>query len=205
MRVMDPKHYQYPVDYLNAIANDTKPKRNNLLFFVIGGGTLVVAAAIFLILGSLTNRTAATLPTAYLRVDALATTTSSYQSTIRSSQLRAINIDLGNYLVSTKAALANQLKQQNTDPAKLDKSLQTTQAAATKDITEQLDDAKLNAVFDRTYAREMSYQLEKVAIMLTSASKATSRSSAKTALSTARTNLESVKKQLDDFSTAATT
>ena len=67
------------------------------------------------------------------------------------------------------------------------------------ELTKKLEDARLNAVFDRTYAREMTYQLATVDSLMNQVYKSTKSTSLKTFLESSNSNLQSLKKQFSEF------
>ena len=64
---------------------------------------------------------------------------------------------------------------------------------------ERLEDANLNAVYDRTYTREMAFQLSQLLNSLQKTYKSTKSEGAKEFLSTSYDNLESSYNSLVDF------
>ena len=67
---------------------------------------------------------------------------------------------------------------------------------------ERLEDARLNAVFDRTYAREMEYQLATLLALMERVYSSTSSSSLKEYLEESYDNLEPLHEQFAAFDEA---
>lgn len=75
-------------------------------------------------------------------------------------------------------------------------------AAEYAEINTRLDEARLNVIFDRTYAREVAYQLRTLRSELITLQKS-AKSSLKEYLQTADQNLEPLEKQFADFDSAS--
>ncbi|MEP6710192.1 MAG: hypothetical protein ABJA64_00545, partial [Candidatus Saccharibacteria bacterium] len=83
------------------------------------------------------------------------------------------------------------------DLKKLDKKVIAAEDGA--DLTAELEDARLNAIFDRVYGRKMADQLDSITDLMKSAYNTTGSSSLKTFLNESDTNLQAIKKQFSDF------
>ena len=71
-----------------------------------------------------------------------------------------------------------------------------------EELIADLEDARLNAIFDRTYAREMSYQLDTVDVLIREIYNSTNSASFKTFLENTNKNLEPLRQQFSDFNAA---
>lgn len=83
---------------------------------------------------------------------------------IKNSQLRSINSDTKLYITNTQRDLAKPLAALSINSEKLPKSIlasESGQAMATR-----LENGRLNAKYDSTYAREMTYQLATLLALL---------------------------------------
>lgn len=190
---------QYSIDYLNQIAPKApkKPLNNRILILAAGGGILLI-----LIVGILSLLGGGSTPTTNMetlsaRLTTLTKITTDSQKNIKSNQLNGINSNLNIFLTNADHDIITPLKNNGIDPANIDKTI--TAAENGSALTAKLDDARLNAVFDRTYAHEMSYQLATVHALMQSIYNATKSGSMKSFLQTSDTNLSTIKKQLDDF------
>jgi hypothetical protein len=69
-------------------------------------------------------------------------------------------------------------------------------------MTTDLDNARLNAVYDRTYSREMAYKLATVLTLMQQIYESTNNKSLKNFLVNAYKNLEPTQKNFTDFNEA---
>jgi hypothetical protein len=194
---------QYSIDYLNQIAPQSKkPGLNNRLFLAIIGGGLVLA----LIVGALTlfssgnNGPTQKMETLAARLKTLQTISDSAQVNIKSNSLRSTNSTLDILLTNANRDIVTPLSNNNVDIKNLDKSI--TAAEAGTALTQKLSDAKLNAIFDRTYASEMNYQLNTVFVLMQDIYTRVNSKSMKDFINTTTTNLQPIEKQLDSFDAA---
>jgi len=199
---MNPPNGQSPLDYLNQIAPQA-PKRQgfglNLKTVLIGGALLIV---LVIILAIVVNSTTSGRKTSWEQLSLRLATTEKVATSatplIKSSQLRSYNSDLKLYLANTQRDLAAPLTALNIVPAKIDKTLVSKEAGT--ELTAALEDGRLNAKYDSTYAREMGYQL---ATILTLLKELYGKSSAsqQTFLQTAYDNLYPTYTSIQSFST----
>ena len=70
-------------------------------------------------------------------------------------------------------------------------------------ILAKLEDARLNAIYDRSYARELSYQLETTMSLMRQIYNKTKNKDLKTFLEESYNNLEPIQKQFSDFNTVS--
>lgn len=199
---MYPDQHEYSIDYLNQIAPQAPKKglssKARLIVAILGGVTLLTI--ILMIIAGLskphtddTQHLAARLQSSQKIVDTA-------QSNLHSSQLRGLNSNLSIYLTNANRDIATPLKNNGVNPAKLNKSIVTQENGAA--ITATLDDARLNAVYDRTYAREMTYQLETTMVLMQQIYRSTKSSSLKTFLQTEYDNLTPIQKGFAEFNDA---
>jgi hypothetical protein len=119
------------------------------------------------------------------------------QKNIKSNDLRATNSNLSIFLANTSQGMADPLEKNGVSVTKIDKTI--TQAESGEELTAKLEDARLNAVFDRTYSREMSYQLTALEALMKSIYGNTKSKSMKSFLQTTDDSLVPIKKQFDTF------
>lgn len=199
---MNPDQNPYPIDYLNQIAPEA-PKQglNNKLFFMLIGGGLLVA----IIVGVLALTSGGGGPTQKMqslaaRMVTLQSISSDAQKNIKNNQLRTTNSTLALFLTNANRDIAEPLLKNGVDVKKIDKSIQAKENG--DKLTAKLEDARLNATFDRTYAREMSYQLETTAALMKEIYTSTGSKSFKEFLEKTDDNLQPIKKQLAEFNAA---
>jgi hypothetical protein len=198
---MYPNNNQYttPVDYLNQIAPNAPKKSflNGKPPILLAGTTAVLLLIIVMSIGSLLS--GGPKPTAQLAARLLSTETvaSGATTNLKNSQLRALNSDLKLYLTNTIRDITPLLTNQNINIKSLDKNIVASESNA--DMLSRLEDARLNAVYDRTYAREMAYQLDTVLTLMLQINNDTNSKSLKSFLTDARSNLEPIQQQFDSF------
>ena len=192
---------QVPSDYLNQIAPPERVKTlNPIVLWGLIGGALLLAIAIIIGISSLSKGPSASSLTAVAaRLNNLAVISDDAEEYIQSSQLRTLNSNLNISLVNTNRDLATTLKSQKINIK--DKKNATVAAAANELETVQgrLEDARLNAVYDRTYAREMLYLLRTVNSDMERLYKASKSAGLKETLNTANDNFIPVIDGLNNF------
>lgn len=197
---------QHPIDYLDSIA--ATPKRsatgvsNKLFFGVIIAAVLLLLTVVPFILLNAGSNNSGNLSQLSARLQNLQTVTDAAQKNIVSSKLRATNTSLSLTLTGANRELEEPLKASEIDPAKLDPKIVAREN--TDELTKKLEDARLNAVHDRTYAREMTYQLDTLIVLVEQIESKTKKTSTKEALTTIRNNLQPLQKQFSDFNATTT-
>ena len=194
---------QYPIDYLNQIAPQSKksgPSNRILVLVVIIGGVLALIVGFLMLISSGNGPTDAS-QTLAARLKTLQTVSDKSQKNIKSSALRGINSNLKIFLTSANRDIGEPLSTTGVDIAKLDKNI-VAKENGTK-LSESLEDARLNANFDNTYAREMSFQLATVEAVMGDIYEKTKSDSLKEFLLETSDNLQPIKKQLDEFNSTS--
>ncbi len=133
------------------------------------------------------------------RLNATSSIATGASSTLKSTKLRSVNSNLKIYLTNTIRDITPFLTKQNINIKKLDKSI--TAAESTSDMLTVLEDARLTATYDRTYAREMSYKLSTVITLMKEVRKKTNSTSFRTFLDNSMTNLAPTQQGFADFNT----
>lgn len=189
------------IDYLNQIAPDEKkPGMNNKLFLMILGGALLVSAILVVVLASSSASVPSSVQTLALRLETIQEIAKDSQKTIKSSELRGLNSNLEIYLTNANRDFAEPLAKNNIDLKKIDKDIIAKENG--DKLIAKLDDARLNATFDRTYASEISYQLDTISVLMEKSYKATSSTSLKEFLDGSNKDLQSLRKQFSEFNAA---
>ncbi len=194
-----------PANYLDQIAPQA-PKSSMFKFgpklFVMIGAVLVV---LVIIIAITVNVVVSSQRTPLQTLSARLTTTQSIvdkaQANLKSSQLRSLNSNLAIYLTNTNRDIGAPLLTNGVNTAKLPESV--TKKESGDAIAGRLEDARLNAVFDRTYAREMTYQLSTTLALMKQIRASTGSASLKTFLNTAITNLEPTQESFASFDAAS--
>ncbi len=207
---MDPNQQQpvqpqqpISIDYLNQIAPQA-PKRKlpltrmQLIIFGVLGVALIVVMILVIIVGLTSSKN----PTQQLaaRLQNTQVIVNDAKTKLKSSALRALNSNLDIYLAETNRGIAAPLLKDKIDVTKLDKSIVASESGA--DVTTRLEDARLNAIYDRTYAREIAYRLETLVTLMRQIYSSTNNKDLKAFLETAYKNLEPTQKAFEDFNAA---
>ena len=196
----NPNQSPYSIDYLNQIApQQKKPGMSNKLFLMIAGGALLLAiiVGIFALSGG-ANGSTQKMQTLAARLTTLQTISDKAQKNIKSNELRSSNSSLTIFLTNANHDIATPFSKNGVDVKKIDKTITTKEAGTA--LTKTLDDARLNAVYDRTYAREMGYQLDTVAALMKDIYTNTKSKSLKDFLVATDNNLLPIKNQFKEFS-----
>lgn len=190
-----------PIDYLNQIAPaPQKPGLNKAAVAVVIVGILLVlglVVAFLMFISGGPSSPKATTQTLAARLQTTQQVSDKSQANIKSSQLRSINSTLKVILTNANRDIAGPLAANNIDSKKLDKAIVAKEKA--DPITADLEDARLNAVFDDTYAREMSFKLTTILILMEQINSKTNSTSMKDYLLKTTADLQPIKQQLDEF------
>lgn len=198
---MNPSN-QAPLDYLNQIA-PTEAKRAPFklgpkLFVVVGVVLVLVVIILSVTVTSINDSRRSPWQTLSARLDTTEKVATAAAGNIKNSQLRSLNSDVKIYLTNTKRDLQAPLAAQSIKPNELPASITTKEANS--GMTSRLETGRLNAKYDSTYAREMSYQLATVLTLLQQLYASSSSPANKTFLKTAYDNLAPTQKAIADFS-----
>jgi hypothetical protein len=199
---MNPNDNQpIPSDYLDQIAPQV-PRKTSFLIgrpVIIGG---LVIAIIVIILMTISSLSGGTKPTEQLaaRLVATGSITDGATSNIKSTQLRALNSNLKIYLTDAIRDIGPLLIDDDINIVKLDKKVVL--AESSTEMLTTLEDARLNAIYDRTYAREMAYKLDTILTLMRQIYGDTKNKDLKSFLGDKIENLEPTQKQFADFNAA---
>ncbi|HEU0266159.1 MAG TPA: hypothetical protein VFQ70_00855 [Candidatus Saccharimonadaceae bacterium] len=194
---------QYSIDYLNQIAPKQKgPGVSNKLFFgVIGLGIiLVIAFAIALISSGRGPSETVQMETMAARLQALQSIADNAGQNIGDDSLQSANANLDTELTSLNQQIVVPLKNNGINAKALPQSI--VKAQALTDTTNRLNDAELNAVYDRTYASEMSFQLSELFILMREINSGSNSRSMRAFIQNALSNLKPIDDQLSSFTGA---
>ncbi|MEI7539367.1 MAG: hypothetical protein WCJ36_01175 [Candidatus Saccharibacteria bacterium] len=189
-----------PLDYLNQIAPKSPPKVNNLFKKPIILGAALGFAILLTIISTIASSQPKSTELLAARLTTIASTADSATTNIKSTQLRAFNSNLKLYLTNAVRDITPILAKDGIDITKLDKKVTTAESNA--DLLATLEDARLNAVYDRTYAREMAYKLDTVITLMRQINSSTGNKDLKSYLNDAIANLTPIQKQFADFNAA---
>lgn len=198
-------------DYLNQISADNRPVQPSKLhnffsskFFLVGI-IFIVALVIILVIGALlsTNKTdVKNLSFALnLHLDNTKSIIDTYQSQIKSSELRSYSASLSGILSKTSNDLTNYLTEKyNYNPKNIDSKI-TDQAALEKDgLESELFEAKINGNLDRIFTHKMAYEISAISSSETKIYNSTSDDNLKSILYTSYDSLSKLYDSFNNFS-----
>lgn len=168
---MNPPNGQTSLDYLNQISAPVQKRGGpgfglNLKTILLGSIAAIVIVMTLVIIVNIANGGKAKaweqLP---LRLSATSSTADAANGLIKNSRLRTANSDLRIYLTNTQRDLTAILQARGIDTKKLPKDLAA--AEADQPMLDRLEVGRLNARYDSTYAREMSYKLSTILALYT--------------------------------------
>lgn len=199
---MQPDQYSYPIDYLNQIAPEQPKKRpSKFKLIFIGLGVAVVIVVVLSIIAGLNSGRVGPARELAIRLKATETIVKDAQKNIVSSNLRSYNSNLQIFLVNTNRDIAAPLATNNIDVSKISEAeITKIQGDA---LQKSLENARLNATFDRTYVREITYQLSTIYTLMKQVYTSTNSKSLKQFLETSSASLAPIQKQISDVSSAS--
>jgi len=190
-------------EYLNEIAPNTKKTGVDLILkkpiLLVGIGLVVIIVFIMLatFVGNLSSSGTKPFKTLSARIDSTTKTATLAKKNIRNTKLRALNSSLSIYLANTARDFAPVLVINKIDIKKIDKNILAAESN-TKTLA-SLEDARLNAIYDRVYAIEINTQLEKIAALMRQIKVSSKNAKTKLFLDSALKNLEPIQKQFEDY------
>lgn len=196
---------QAPIDYLNQIA--PQPQKPGLDKRALVGVLAIIGVVLAIVVGFLifiSNSAAGpkdSMITLAARLQATQEVSDKSQKNIKSSQLRSINSNLKILLTNANRDIAAPLMVEEIDVTKLDKEVVAKEKA--DKINTTLEDARLNATFDDTYAREMSFKLTTISLLMQQIYNQSKSKSMQDFLMETDDNLQPIKQQLEEFNSTA--
>lgn len=196
--------------YLDKISAKNRPvKSGGFLKSPIFKPLLIgaIAVVIFLVMliaksgnnNTLENRVAAL----QLHVDNLSTTMNTYQPSVKSSILRSNSATLKSVLSSTSSTLSNLASSlKKGKESSLDKNTKAKETALAKELEDDLFNAKINGLLDRTYARKMAYEISIITAREADIIKSVKNEDTKAALESSRSSLLTIYDSFNNFSEA---
>jgi predicted outer membrane protein len=194
-----------PSDYLNQIAPQG-PKKSLFRFgikqmIIIGVALIVLVSVLALAVGAASGGKREPLQRLSARLTATETIAVDAQTNLKSSKLRSLNSNLKLYMTNTNRDIAAPLLTAGVSAAKIDKSIIASESTA--ELASRLEDARLNGVYDATYAREMTYQLGTLLTLMNQIYGSSSNAELKTFLKTSYDNLKPTQESFANYSRAS--
>lgn len=190
-------------NYLDEIAPKNNGRGNllnqkpTLIFVILGILTLVTLLLTAFV--QLTKDSANTTEQLAARLTSIKSTVDESADNLKNSNIRAMNSDLKIYLTNSIRDIKPTLEKENINIEKLNPKI--LKIESNEKLLERLNDARLNGVFDRTYAREMSYALESTKNLIDKIIKTNKNSDFKKFLENTKTNLIPIQEEFESFST----
>jgi len=197
-----------PLDYLNQIAPKSQRRvplnlTGMRLWVALGVVAVVVIIILSIVMNSVASHRRAPLETLTARLSATAAIVTAATPNIADSSLSATNSTLSLTLTQLNKDIVAPMKTNSVIVTKLSKSVTAKEQAGAAKITNDLTDAKLNAVFDTHYATDMNYQLSITMSLMQQIYNHTSSKSLKTFLHTAYNDIQPAQKSFEAFSQKA--
>lgn len=199
----NPQPHDYSIDYLDQISAPTKrtvAPNPFVLVIIIGVGLLAIIGFAIMMFGGSGNSQTEKVTQIYLRTQTLQKIADTEQRQLRDNDLRSTNAAFSLYLSNLLRDMKDPMDKLKIVTEKIPKTLTAKETALTTEVNAKFEEARLNVVLDRTYAREMAYQISILRSMMASLYKATGNQSLKTILGTSDPSLAQTAKSLSDFS-----
>lgn len=197
---MQPDEHQYPTNYLDTIAAQPQVKTvNPMLLWVMIGGVLVFVVVVMMAVLSAGGGSVNKLTRFGARMNNLQTVSTESQEKIKSGNLRTLNSSLGLVLTNANRDLKEPFAAMD---IKIDNEKERTVAivaAETEELNQRLEDARLNSIFDRTYAREISFYVKSLRTEMREIYSSTKSEDLKEILETTDANLSPLLTGFSDF------
>lgn len=194
---------QFSIDYLDQISS-VPPKRstgNDKLFFaVIFAGILVALVVGILAFLNTGGGSSSDMTRLSARLQNIQTISDDANKHITSSSLRATNTSLSLLLTNINRDIEEPLSALGVSSSKLDAKIVASED--TTEVTDRLEEARLNAIYDRIYVVEMTYQLETLMALVRKTEAGTKNSANKKFLTDTYQKIEPIQKQFSAFSAA---
>lgn len=189
-------------NYLDQIAPKQEKasvvQRLRPIHMIAGGVILIVLIMIIVgIVSVAANGPRTSLAHLAARLQTTSTLANDATEILKSSELRSLNSNLKIYLTNTNRDIAEPFLDAGVNVENINTSIAAQEAGT--DIASRLEDARLNAIFDRTYAREMAYQLDTILTLMKKSYDSTGNDSVKTVLETSYTNLSPIQEAFEVF------
>jgi hypothetical protein len=198
---MNPQQ-QLPSNYLDQIAPQAQKRSFILgkpkLIVLIGIIAVIVISILAVVVGQINSARTEPWERLTARLASTEKIVGSSEGKIKNSQLRSTNSNLKILLTNSQRDLVAPLVTIGIDSKKLPPSI--TADESSDKMLNRLEDARLNAKYDSTYAREMSYQLSNLLTLLRQSYSSSSNLKNKSFLQTTYDNFAPVQKSLSEFS-----
>ena len=200
-----PPQQGYSIDYLDQIA----PKKPSVsgpkkILFIAGGviALLVTILVVGLLFTSGTKSTGQVAIDLSAQLDTLRDISKEQQNNLRNNVLRNYNGSLTLQLTNASTDLKAALEAEGIDAEKLSKEQQAAQELFKTELDEKFENASLNIQLDRTYAREIAYQLNVIDSMIASVGERANNELITEFVQDNKLNLQAIAKNFNEFNSA---
>jgi hypothetical protein len=171
------------------------------MLVLLGGLGLAVILLLVLVITNFNNqKTPKSLTeTIYLRITNLQTTAKKYHPQLKSSALRATNASLNTQLTNINRDISAQFSALDIKKDKIDKKLKATETDRIDQANKSLETARLNVRLDRTYAKEMTFQVNMLVTLIQQTAKK-AKKDYKTTLELAAKDFQTIANQFAAYS-----
>lgn len=191
-----------PLAYLNQIAPKKSRKMDFLndkkirIIAILIGAALITA--VFIVIAGVVSKNDGGI-SSHLAAKLLSTedTVDKATSILKNTELRALNSNLKIYLTDTNRDIKTILSDEGIIVSKISDEIKS--AESNTEILATLEEARLNAIYDRIYANEMAYQLNTILTMMREIQTSTKNSDMRDFLTSAIKNLEPTQIQFANF------
>ncbi len=196
-----PPQAPVPFDYLNQIAPQAPPKKSSKIkkLLVIGIILTTLVLALSIAVNFVTSSQRRPIEQLANRMQTTAKIATDSQQNLKSSRLRSLNTDLRVYFTNANRDIAEPFATVDLNVAKLSGAVNEEEKVLAEEASARLEDARLNAIFDRTYAREMAYQLETLLVLMQQVYGSTKSETLKTYLTASYNNLRPLYQGFSDY------
>ncbi len=189
------------IDYLNQISTHKTSAGFTRKQVAIFGGLLLLAfgvlAAFMISNGGSTQNITTMSQTLTVRIGSLAEVTKESQKNIKNQSLGNVNSALAVQLAGAGSALATAFGEAGVSVESPSENIIA--AESSEQLMVDLEDAYLNGIFDRVYARKISYELEKTMIGINDIHTRTNNPELQSQLEEIYSNLEPLQKQFAEY------
>ena len=198
-------------EYLNQLAAATRPEKKSkisqilssklFIFGMVSLALLIIIIIIGAILGGNKGGEKNLGSALKLHIDNTTSIINSYQSTLKSSDLRSSSASLYSILKMTSQELTDYLTTAHKYKEKdVSKTIINQATEAKTALESELFEAKINGILDRVYAHKMTYEISVLMSEEAKLMKTTSNGTLDTLLTTSYNSLEVLYEKFSDFS-----
>ena len=199
-------------EYLNQISAKVRPEKvskgglnflNSIYVKIILGA--VAALVLLALLGSLISGTRVDESTKVLSLNARIANTESviktYQTNVKSSDLRSNAASLASVLANTSRELTTYVSEKYKSKSKdAQKAIETKATTDKAELETELFSAKINGILDRIFAHKMAYEISVIATREEEIINSTGKAELKEILTTSYESLANLYDKFNDFS-----